>query len=555
MSESVSDLPPDSPGASLARSTAGMAAGTIASRVLGVVRAAMQLAVVGTFVTGDAWDVANTLPNIIYLLLAGGVLNAVLVPQITKAASHADGGREYVDRLLTVAITGIAVVAVAFTLAAGLLVRLYSSSKWTADVRSLSTAFALICMPQIFFYGLYTLLGQVLNARNRFAAYMWAPALANVVAIAGMAFFLVAYPHQAAVTSWTSPMIWVLAGSATAGVAAQALVLVVPLWRSGFRFRPRWGVRGVGLRTASTVALWTFAATGVAATGFVITSRVLTYAGQAGVLAGLEVPGKISYTNALLIFMLPHGLVTVSLVTALFTRMSRAAHAGDLGEVRADVDRGMRLTAVATVPATVGAFVLGFAATATLYQGSSESSTRGIATVMMAMMAGLVPFGILYLLQRVFYAFEDARTPFRLQLVVTAVATIANLASLLLPLRWIAVGVGAGQAISNLAGMAVGLVLARRRLEALALREVGRTYVRLGVASVLAAVAAYIVQLGLGRVLAGKLYDPVALATGGLVFVVIYVVAARGLRVREIDDLVGPVLERVRRAVSRSPRR
>ncbi len=555
MSESVGDLPPGSQSASLARSTAGMAAGTIASRVLGVVRAAMQLAVVGTFVTGDAWDVANTLPNIIYLLLAGGVLNAVLVPQITKAASHADGGRDYVDRLLTVAIAGIAVVAFVFTVAAGLLVELYSSSKWTADVRSLSTAFALICMPQIFFYGLYTLLGQVLNARNRFAAYMWAPALANVVAIAGLAFFLVAYPHQADVTSWTSPMVWVLAGSATAGVAAQALVLVVPLWRSGFRFRPRWGVRGVGLRTASTVALWTFAATGVAATGFVITSRVLTYAGQAGVLAGLEVPGKISYTNALLIFMLPHGLVTVSLVTALFTRMSRAAHAGDLGEVRADVDRGLRLTAVATVPATVAAFVLGFAATATLYQGSSESSTRGIATVMMAMMVGLVPFGVLYLLQRVFYAFEDARTPFRLQLVVTAVATIANLASLLLPLRWIAVGVGAGQAISNLAGMAVGLVLARRRLEVLPLREVSRTYVRLGVASVLAAAAAYLVQLGLGQVLAGKLYSPVALVTGGLVFVVIYVVAARALRVREIGDLVEPILERVRRTVSRSPRR
>src|SRR5450756_3139631 len=109
-----------------------------------------------------------------------------------------------------------------------------------------------------------------------------------------MAYFLVAYPHQADATSWTSPMIWVLAGSATTGVAAQALVLVVPLWRSGFRFRPRWGVRGVGLRTASTVALWTFAATGVAAAGFIITSRVLTYAGQAGSLAGLE---AVSYTH------------------------------------------------------------------------------------------------------------------------------------------------------------------------------------------------------------------------------------------------------------------
>jgi putative peptidoglycan lipid II flippase len=534
---------------SLARSTAGMAAGIVASRVLGVVRAAMQLAVVGTSLTGDAWDVANTLPNIIYLLLAGGVLNAVLVPQITKAASYADGGREYVDRLLTIAIAGIAVVAVAFTLAAGLLVELYSTANWNADVRSLSTAFALICLPQIFFYGLYTLLGQVLNARNHFAAYMWAPALANVVAIGGMAFFLVAYPHQAEVTSWTSPMVWVLAGSATAGVAAQALVLVVPLWRSGFRFRPRWGVRGVGLRTASTVALWTFAATGVSAAGFIITSKVLTYAGQAGKLADLVVPGKISYTNALLIFMLPHGLVTVSLVTALFTRMSRAAHAGDLGKVRADVDKGMRLTAVATVPATVGALVLGFAATATLYQGSSEASTRGIATVMMAMMLGLVPFGVLYLLQRVFYAFEDARTPFRLQIVVTVVATIANLASLLLPLRWMAVGVGAGQTVSNLAGMVVGLVLVRRRLGSLPLGAVTRTYVRIGVASLVAGTAAYVVLLGLQQILQGRLYNLAALAAGGLVFAGVYVVAARRLHVREIDDLVLPVLERLRRVL------
>ena len=543
MSEAVSEE------ASLARSTAGMAAGTIASRVLGVVRASMQLAVVGAFLTGDAWDVANTLPNIVYLLLAGGVLNAVLVPQITRAASHPDGGREYIDRLLTISILGMAVIAVVFTLGAGLLVRLYSTQAWTADQRSLSTAFALICMPQIFFYGLYTLLGQVLNARNRFAAYMWAPAVANLVAIAGLSYFLLNYPHRAQVAGWTSPMIWVLAGSATAGVAAQALVLVVPLWRSGFRFRPRWGFRGVGLGTASTVALWTFGALVVSTAGFIVTSQVLTYAGKAGATAHVVVPGKISYTNAFLIFMLPHSLVTVSLVTALFTRMSRAAHAGDLGEVRSDVTKGMRLTAVATIPATVGALVLGFAATATLFQGNTEAETRGIATVMMAMMFGLVPFGILYLLQRVFYSFEDARTPFRMQIVVTGVATIANLASLMLPLPWIAVGVGAGQALSNLAGMAVGLVLVRRRLEGLPLRDVARTYVRLGVASVLAAAAAYLVLQGVGQVLHGKLYNPVALLSGALVFAAIYVVVARRLRVREIDDLVQPVLERVRRVL------
>jgi len=528
-----------------------MAAGTMASRILGMVRAAMILAVVGTGVTGDAWDVANTLPNLIYGLVAGGVLNAVLVPQITRAAERADGGREYVDRLLTIAIAGIAVIAVVFTLGAGLLVKLYGTSQWTPDVRSLSVAFALICLPQIFFYGLYTLLGQVLNARNNFAAYMWAPVLANVVAISGMAFFLVTYPKQGAPASWTAPMVWVLAGSLTAGIAAQALVLIVPLWRSGFRFRPRWGFRGVGLRTASTVALWTFAALGVSTAGFIVTSQVTTYAGQLGVLSGLDVPGKIEYSSAFLIFMLPHSLVTVSLVTALFTRMSRSAAAGDLREVRADVDRGLRLTAIATVPATVGAFVLGFAATATLYAGSSETSTRGIATVMMAMMSGLVPFGVLFLLQRVFFAFEDAKTPFRLQIVVSVVATIANLASLLLPAQWIVVGVGVGQALSNLAGMVVGLVLVRRRLHGLPLGIVTRTYVRLGVASLVAGAAAYLVVLGVGLFVDGRLASLLSLVAGGLVFLATYAAAARRLRVREIDDLFGPLLERARRTLSK----
>ena len=526
-----------------------MASGVIASRILGVVRASMALAVVGTLAAGDAWDVANTLPNIVYLLLAGGVINAVLVPQITRAASHADGGREYVDRLLTLSITALAVITVVFTLGAGLLVRLYSASNWEVETRSLSIAFAFICMPQIFFYGLYTLLGNVLNARNHFVAYMWAPVLANIVAIAGMAFFLMAYPHQAQPVSWTSPMIWVLAGSATAGIVAQALVLIVPLWRSGFRYTPRWGFRGVGLRTASTVALWAFAALGVSTLGFIITSQVTTYAGQAGTLADLKVPGKISYSNAFLIFMLPHSLVTVSLVTALFTRMSKAAGAGSLDEVRKDVDRGMRLTAVATVPATVGAFVLGFAATATLYYGNSATETRGIATVMMAMMVGLVPFGLLFLLQRTFYAFEDAKTPFKLTVVVTVVATLANLASLLLPLRWIVVGVGAGQALSNFVGLAIGLVLVRRRLNGLPLGHVTRTYARLFVASVVAGAAALLVQLGLGRVVEGWWYSPVCLVAGGVAFAGVYLVVARRLRVHEIDDLVQPVLDRARRAL------
>ena len=204
--------------ASLARSSAGMAAGTIASRGLGVVRAALQALAIGTAAAANGWEVANTLPNIVYLLLAGGVLNAVLVPQITRAATHADGGRDYVDRLLTLSIGGIALVTVLITAAAPLLVRLYASTLDPATLQ-LSITFAFICLPQIFFYGLYTVLGQVLNARGQFAAFFWAPVAANVVVHRRPRGVHRALPAQPAVADYTAPMIWLLAGSATLAIA------------------------------------------------------------------------------------------------------------------------------------------------------------------------------------------------------------------------------------------------------------------------------------------------------------------------------------------------
>ncbi|MGZ4686705.1 murein biosynthesis integral membrane protein MurJ [Oryzihumus sp.] len=535
--------------ASLARSSAVMAAGTIVSRVLGMVRATMLGAVIGmTGLSADAFQVANTLPNLLFLLLAGGVLNAVLVPQLTKAAQHADGGQDFVDRLLTLSIVAMGVLTLVVTAAAGLLVRLFSQG-FSPETMSLSISFALICLPQVFFYGLYTLLGQVLNARSQFAAYMWAPVVANVVSIAGMAIFLTRYPRQPDVSAWTPGMIWLLAGTTTLGIIAQALVLLVPLRRGGFRFRPRWGFRGVGLRSSSTVAGWTFAALGVSQASFIVTSKVLTRATSLSAEQHLHEPGLTAYSNAFLLFMLPHSLVTVSLVTALFTRMSKAANTGDLAEVRGDVSRGMRLTAVATVPATVASFVLGTALVGTLFFKNSAADVHATTVVMVAMMAGLVPFGTLYLLQRVYYAFEDARTPFVLQLVSSGVGTAISLVALTLPVAWMGIAVGLGQTVSNLAGASLGLVWARRRLDGLPLRPVARTYTRLGVAAVVAGGAAYLVRLGVESVVSGRVENLVTLVLAGLVFGVVYLVLARALRVREVEELLGPVVSKVRRLV------
>jgi len=538
--------------ASLARSSAVMALGTVASRLLGFVRTSTLTAVVGIGLAADTFDVANTLPNQFYLLLAGGVLNAVLVPQITKAATHDDGGHEFVNRLLTISFAVIAVATVLITLLAPFLVRLFSTQRWSDDAVGLATAFAFICLPQVLLYGLYTLLGQVLNARGHFAAYMWAPAVANVVAIAGLVVFRFAFGTEVPVGEWTGPMIWLLAGTATLGVAAQAVVLIVPLRRSGFRYRPVWGIRGSGLGSASRVAVWTFAAIGVSQLGFIVTSQVLTRAGDLLDEAGVVGAGKAAYGVAFLLFMLPHSLITLSLVTALFTRMSQAAHAGRTEEVVGDVARGLKMPAVILLPATIAAVLLGTPAVRVAFPGNSAEQASAIAGVMVPMMLGLLPFGWLYLVQRAYYAYEDAKTPFYLQVVVTVVATAANLVAAVVPPERTGVVVGLGQTLSNTVAAVVGLWLLRRKLGSLHLRSTTRLYVRVAVASVVAAVPTIAVVWVLRQVLPHDANGNLTWASSVVVVVVGLVVlfpvalaVAHALRVREVALLLDPVLRRV----------
>ncbi len=527
----------------LARHSAVMAAGSLVSRLLGVVRASMIMAVFGRSLGGDAWAVANTLPNTVYLLLAGGVLNAVLVPQITKAEKDPDGGKDFVDRLLTLAIVGLFVVTVICFVGAPVLVDVFASDRWIPEQFALSVAFAYICMPAIFFYGLYTILGQVLNAQERFGWFMWSPVLANVVWIAGLGWFLLSYgPQQSApVTAFTPEMIWILAGSLLLGVALQALVLLVPLYRGGFRYTPRFGWRGVGLGSAGRVAGWTFAALVVAQLGLVVQSRVLT-----SVQAGDT--GKLPYDQAFLLFMTPHGLITVSLVTALFTAMSRAAADRDVPQLRRNVIQGLTLTSIATVPIMIGCFVLGTHLTRLLFPVNSIETSDAIGYVMIAMMIGLPAYGAYYVIQRGFFAMEDAKTPFYLQLVNTGVAAVVAVACLWVPSEYRAVGVALGQALSNIVAALLAVAWLGRRLDGLPMARVVRTCVRVFVASIpAAAVALGVVLLG-ERLGTGRLASLLVLAVGGLLFLALYIGAARRMRVREIDSVLEPFVRRLRGA-------
>lgn len=536
---------------SVRRASALMAAGSIVSRPLGLVRQLMLVACLGvTTASADAFNTANQLPNIIYMLLSGGLLTAVLIPQITKAMKREDGGQEVIDRLLTICIGAILVVTVIATLLASPLVTLYRIPPAT---RELATAFALVCLPQIFFYGLYAVLGQVLNARGRYASFMWTPVLANLVQIAGMAVFLARYTHAAPPQEWTPGMIWLLAGTSTAGIALQALALVPDLRASGFRWRPRWGFRGYGFRAASTMAGWAFAALVVAQLGGYACAAVMnTVAGWAR-HDGQQVAGISVYQLAFLVFMLPHGIITTSILTAIYPRMSRAAHDEATDELRRLLTRGLTLPSVALVPITAAAIPLAVPGMAMVPRVSGDALSE-TALVFAIMVLGLIPFGWTTLQQRFFFALEDGRTNLHLQLLLTAIQIALALLALVGPREHVVALIAAGQTLGNLAAAVAFVLIAQRRVGGLPVRHVVRLHVRLVVVSTLAALLAWGSVVGLSALLGTSRLDHlVQLLVGGAVFVLAFLGLARAFRIREVDDLLRPVAAQLRRRTGAAP--
>lgn len=538
---------------SVGRAGAIMAAGSLVSRVVGLVRAALLIGVIGT--TGyaaDAFTTANNLPNQFYILIAGGTLNAVLVPQIVRAKLRPDGD-EFVNRIITLSLAVLAVATVLLTAAAPLLVRLYYRVD-DAEAIALATIFAVICLPQIFFYGLYTILGQVLNANGRFAGYMWAPALANIVAVIGLVWFRQAgYETGAAPADWTPEMIAILAGSATLSIVIQALSLMVPLRRIGFRYRPVWGIRGHGLGEVSNVAKWTFGSIVVSQLGYVVTSNVLTGTTRRGTELGESVAGLTAFSQALLIVMLPHGLITVSLVTALYTRLSEAASRGDHRQVMRYHDQGMRLPSVLIVPMIVLMGVLAPYVASTFFFNNSLEETRAIAVVLQGLVWMVIPMAWTYLNDRVFYAHQMTWMSFRLQCVTTGVATVGALVALTLDPAVTAFALSLGQSIAFVMGALVGFWVLRRQHGHLGLRGTSLVYLKLAVPAVLTALAlSWLIgevfpDLGETRGVRGLFRGTLVLGAAGAVQLAVTWGVARALGVREIGTALEPLTRRLRR--------
>lgn len=450
---------------SVLRNSKIMAAGSLVSRATGFVRSAVVVAALGTGLLGDGYAVANTVPNILYIMLIGGALDAVLVPQLVRAAKeHSDGGRAYTDRLLTACVVVLLAITAAAVVSAPALVSAYTD--YTGAQAEMTVALARYCLPQILFYGLFTLLGQILNARGRFGPMMWTPVLSNLVVIAVFATYLVIARGGAAPTPG---QIQLLGWGTTAGIAVQAIALAPSLRASGFRWRPRFDWRGNGLTQPLGSAGWLVATIVTNQLVFWVTTRLSTSSGLQAVEQGVQGgAGFTAYSNAFLVWVVPQGIITVSLVTALMPRMSAAAADGDLARVRADVSSALGSTAKLIVPAAVLLFALAPWVMGSLfgYGRTGPADTQLMAGMLMALAPGLIAFSGQYVLSRGFYALSDTRTPFRLYLLSAALhAVLAVAAYLVLPPRWAVTGIAVANTVSVFAGLALTARSLGRRLD------------------------------------------------------------------------------------------
>ena len=527
----------------LFRASGVMAIGTILSRITGFFRAILAVAVLGTALLADTYNVANTMPNILYNLLVGGALTAIFVPQLVRAATEADGGEGFASRLVTTIsgiLLGLVIVGVIF---APYLVRLYApefSTSGFENEQAIAVAFTRYCLPQIFFLGLFTMLGQVANSRGSFAPLMWAPIANNLVVIAVFGLFLGLQDSIAADTI-TSTQVQLLGWGTTAGVVIQALILIPVVRRSGIHLKVRFGLSGLG--KSFSLAGWTLIYVLISQLGYLVTVNVATSAAVRSASNGITTGvGFTPYTSAYYIMLLPYSIVTISIVTALLPHLSKLAMEKKVEDVKEQLVRAITMVGVITVPSAIALIFFGPLITEVLYMGIPLDDSRYIGYVLSALGFGLIPFSINLILIRGFNAFEDTRTQVISIFIINIISVALSYFFLAtLDSDRVTIGLGAAFSISYIAGLAITLRLIRRHIGILRYSSFARQHLLLAIASMIAMapIALVIYQLG-------WIGDEVTIFIRALRLVgvmtlsaTLYFVAAHLMKVNEVHTLKG----------------
>jgi putative peptidoglycan lipid II flippase len=548
--------------ARMGRASVLLASGTIVSRVLGFVSAFALATVIGLTNQGaNAFAIANTLPNNILPLVSGGLLSATLVPAIVRAAKHSDGGDVFVSRLVTLGATAFALVTLITVALAPVLVTIYTAGGGSKALAgggvALMLAMSYWCIPQLFFYALFALIGEVLNARGVFGPVTWVPAINNVVVIASLVLFWVLYGNgdlDRAASTWTPGQTAILAGGATLGVAIQAVALAFFWRRTGLRYRIDFRWRGLG--HVGRVGLWTFGMVLIGLVAGIIQTRIVNTAGP-------HDPGAAVLKVAWLIYVLPHSIIALSIATAYYSRISAHARDGRLADMRADVSASLRQIALLVTGAAVALAVaaIPFAA----FFASNRGDLTGTAAVLLAYLPGLMPFGLLYVLQRAFFALGDTRTPFWIQLLQGVLFAALAFALLAAPGSLVAAGLAAATTVAGIVQTVVSIVVLRGRMGGIDGAHLLRRIGVFAIATIPAAIVGLLVlwllggldlSHGVGGITAGhgfaasaadRIPSFVSVVLVGGVTALVYLGVLAALRLPEMTDLLAPVRRILRR--------
>ncbi|MBM0228831.1 murein biosynthesis integral membrane protein MurJ [Micromonospora sp. ATA51] len=532
--------------ASAAANSAVMAVGSLISRGTGFIRNLMIGAALGNLV-GNAYTTAQFLPNQVYEFLLGGVLTSVLIPVLVRRRrTDPDRGEAYSQRLLTLAVIALAAAALIAMALASVLTALYASGK-DGDYTDLVTNLSYLMLPMLFFTGVSALIAAVLNTRGHFAAPMWAPILNNLVVIGAFGLYILIFDAEALKPGELGAgQILLIGGGTLLGVAVQAAGLLPALRKVGFRWKWRFDFRELGLRELAKLGAWMFCYVAVNQLGLFVVVNLLTRA------AGPDSAGIMIYNNVFLLLMMAHGIIAVSIITALMPRMSAAAADGRFRDVTADLSRGTRMVTAVLAPIAVCYAVLAGPISVVVFRYGAFTGENATATstVLLVAALGLVPFAISQLFTFAFYALPDTRTPALINIPVVALRVLLQIGLYLaFSATFAAAGMMLGNAISYLAAAVISAMLLRPRVGRIGLGGIMRTMGRV----VIAALGAALVGLLVVKLLPGDPADlswfaaAVQLLVGGAVIGGTYLGLAMVLRIGEITEVVGMVRRRLGR--------
>lgn len=510
------------------KDTLVVAFGTAMSRLTGLLRVIVFGIIIGQTALADAFDGANNSPNSIYELLVGGLLAASLVPLFTRFAE--DDDEDATSTVISTSLVVLAAATLVAIVAAPLIFHLFSlqpSPLVDADLyRRAGTAMTRVFLIQIFFYGLSAIGSALLNSRRRFFAAAWSPVLSNVITIT----MLLVIPFTRDGTPRLEDVLndhtffLLLTLSATGGVAAMGLVLVPAIRRAGipFRFTPRFGHPAV--REMIGLSSWTF--------GYVVTNQIALV-----IVKNLAEPGsgnQDAYSKAFTFFMLPHGLLAISIATTFVPELVRRVRVGDRPGFAQWLTSGMRWIGVLTIPASVAIALLAHPIISALleYGHFNSGAVSNTARALAGFSVGLSGFSLYIFCLRGFYAHGDTRTPFLVNVVENALNVIF---ALVLVGRHGVLGLGLAFGLAYMVSSLLVLWLLHRKYSAIRWRSLSSVLARAVLASALMGGAIFafehLLQPKSGM---SRLAELFLCVLGGLV---VYTTAMWAMRVPEVRDL------------------